>query len=175
MLPWLQHLFLAGLLGAATYWDCRTGKIPNPLSLAGALAGLTMVLLHLQFRRDPGGLMLGGIVAGGALLFLYLGGGVGGGDVKLGIGFGLLSGYPETVRYLFFGGLAALIIILGRLAWRGELFASLREALGRRTGFLSPGDAAREAQRPQRAGASTSLPLALLIGVVWVWGMRLVG
>jgi Flp pilus assembly protein protease CpaA len=172
---WLRHLFLFAFLGAAALWDCRTGKIPNPLNLLGALLGLTMVLAELRLGDRPEALLLGGVVAAGALLLLYLSGGVGGGDVKMGIGFGLLSGYPDVVRHLFFGGLAALILIVGRLAWRGELWTGLRRATGRKSVWVAPGQASEEAARPERGGASTSLALAFLIGVAWVYLMQELG
>jgi Flp pilus assembly protein protease CpaA len=172
---WLQQALLLLFLAVAAGWDCRTGKIPNPLNLAGALLGLVMVLGRLRFGEAPEALLLGGAIAGGVMLLLYLGGGVGGGDVKLAIGFGLLSGYPDVIRYLFYGAIAALALILGRLAWRGEMIAALGKALRRKTGVASPGQAAREAARPERAGASTSMALALLLGVIWVWAMEAMG
>ncbi len=168
----MEQVLLAALLAGASWFDLRTGKIPNSLNLAGALAGLVAVLLRLRFGGDPAPLLLGGVVAFAALLLLYLGGGVGGGDVKLGVGFGLLSGYPAVVRHLFFGGLAALVLILGRLAWRGEVGRGLVAALRRPTRPAAPGLAAAESRKPDRAGASVSFPLALLMGVVWVWIMR---
>ncbi len=168
----MQHFALLAFLGAASYCDLRTGKIPNPLNLAGALVGLGLVAAQLRFDLDAGGFLLGGLIASAALLLLYLGGGVGGGDVKLAVGFGLLSGYPEVVRYLFYGGLAALILILARLTWRDDLIGGLRRSVSRPVGVSAPGEAAEEAARPERAGASFSFPAALLAGVLWVWAMR---
>lgn len=127
--------FLVGatVLAAAAAWtDLRTGLIPNRLTFV-ALA----VAVGAHFVR---GARLGGIGAGlyqamfalaGALacalvpMFMFLRGGMGGGDVKLfaAIGAALhpLAGL-EAETYAF---VAAAVIAPAKLAWEGTLTRTL--------------------------------------------------
>ncbi len=174
MLLWVQHIALVVILGLAAFWDCRFQRIPNWLNLAGLGLAVAVVagarITGAETRVDDA--LLGLVIAGGVMLFLYLGGGLGGGDVKLAPAFGLLAGYPDVVRYLFYGGLAALALILGRLAWRGELGGHAKRICRKPFRVLNPGAAQEAAATPETAPAATSFALALLIGVVWVWLMR---
>lgn len=177
-----QCVLLLALLLAASVWDCRYRRIPNWLTLSGAAAGVLLALvLYLAGLGREGrecadlarGSMAGMVLAGGAMLLFYLGGGFGGGDVKLSLGVGALSGYPAVVNYMFYSLLAALAIMLGRLTWHGELRRGIRAALSSRTGVLDPGGAARESgkENPDRVFASFSP--AWLLGVLWVWIMSI--
>lgn len=164
-----QHGALIALLIIAAIWDGRHGRIPNWLTGSGCAAGLLLCLWTFIAADNSVAisLVVGGMIGGGAMLLLYLGGGVGGGDVKLMAAVGLLGGYPAVVPYLFYGMLAALIMILGRLAWRGELWATAGTIIRAKPRILAPGEGVSSA-RP-----SASFALALGVGVIWVQVMTL--
>lgn len=177
----LRHITLVVLLLLAASWDLKTRRIPNWLSLSGWGAGLILAGITAATGGEAGALFFGMVLASGALLLFYLGGGIGGGDVKLALGVGLLAGYPDIVNYLFYGLLAALALILGRLAWRGELWRGLKGALVAKPRILRPGtpeaDATASATGETKDGetvpaANTSFAVAWLLGVAWVWLME---
>ncbi len=104
----------------AAVTDVRERRIPNVLTMAGALAGL-----GAHFALDGwSGLAsstLSSLVAGSLFLILYLAGGLGAGDVKLLAAVGCLSGLAPLKVILFAtalsGGVAGLFATLfhGRL------------------------------------------------------------
>ncbi len=179
MLVPIRDVCLILLLAAASVWDCRQRRIPNALNLAGALAAMLLSFPGLADTPQLRAAFLGLALATLVMLALYLSGGVGGGDVKLAVGFGGLAGYPQVVLYLFYGSLSALALILARLTWRGELWRGLRQALlGRRKAAPAPGPGEPDDGPPvaaatdQPPAAQASFALALLLGVLWVWLMR---
>jgi prepilin peptidase CpaA len=114
-------LTLAGCL-AASYCDVRTRRIPNWLTGSLALAAL---IVHAFGGLRPAAeslAVMAVLTAAGTLV--YSRGGIGGGDIKLGIaGAGMLS-YPLCMPFLLYtaigGGLLALLV----LALRGSVRAS---------------------------------------------------
>lgn len=160
------QLTLLAFVGTASYWDLRLGIIPNWLTVSGALAGV----LWAAFLAPAGPMpWLGAGLGVGCLAFLYAAGGAGGGDVKMMAGFGLLAGYPGIVHYLFFALLAAVLLIVTPLAWRGELTATIGQALAGKKSARAEGADAGE--KPARL--KTSFALALLLGMVWTWVVAL--
>lgn len=110
-------VFLVGLLATAVYFDVRYHRIPNALTLGGALAGLVLVVqaepTWRTFALSTGGAALG------LLLFLpaYAIGKVGAGDVKLLAMVGVFVG-PAGVLWaavwsVITGGVLALFWLLG--------------------------------------------------------------
>ena len=127
--------FLVGatVVAACAAWtDLRTGHIPNRLTFVALLAAIGA---HFVRGTHAGGIGAGLTQAvfaiGGALLcalvpmFMYLRGGIGGGDVKLfaAIGAALhpLAGI-EAETYAF---IAAAVIAPAKLAWEGTLTRTL--------------------------------------------------
>lgn len=118
--------------GIAAWKDARTGLIPNSLTVGTLVAA---VLFHFFAGWHYAGLRSGAVEAAlsvsGAVfcalgpLFMFLAGGMGGGDLKLFAALGALL-QPllgiETEAYGFF---AAALIALARLAYQGRLFAVL--------------------------------------------------
>lgn len=111
----------------AAFFDIRSHRIPNWLSyggialgvlLAGVVAGLDGVLNSL----------LGFAAAFIPLLLMFIGGSVGGGDVKLMGAVGALLGFPAGLNALIssilVGGFCAAIILL----WQGRLWPILKRA-----------------------------------------------
>ena len=116
-----------GLVTIAAYFDLRSHRIPNALTypawfigllLAGMTAGWSGVL-------NSG---LGFAVTFVPLFIMFVGGTMGGGDVKLMGGVGALLGFPEGLNALIssiiVGGFFAAIILL----WQGRLFPILKYA-----------------------------------------------
>jgi len=120
-----SDLVLLSLLIVAGFADLETELIPNRLTVPGTLAGLALAALH------PSGLVAGlaGLGFGtGVLLLLALvsGGGMGGGDVKLGGLMGAFLGWPRIVVALavafLAGGPAGVVLVLaGRKTRRDRI------------------------------------------------------
>jgi prepilin peptidase CpaA len=119
ILPLLLSLGMAGC-------DLKTRRIPNYLTLGGALAGLGF---HFGYHGFPGlldglaGLGLGFIL----LLGPYLLGGMGAGDVKASAALGAWLGLWRSFSLFIYMGLGGGLIILVMLLWQGRLLAEIRE------------------------------------------------
>jgi prepilin peptidase CpaA len=100
-----------GLAAVACGWDLRTRRIPQVLTLGGALAGL---LFHLVTGGwSAGGLSLAGWTVG---MLIFLGpfalGGLGAGDVKLLGALGAWFGPGDTLWLALYAGVAGLALAL---------------------------------------------------------------
>lgn len=121
--PLVISLALLVLLAAAS--DIRTRRIPNPLTVTGAIAGF---ILNAALHGIPGARSsLLGLALGAAIFLpLFLLRGRGGGDVKLMAAAGAIAGPSNT--FLIFvltavtGGILALVLLL----WKGGLSTVLR-------------------------------------------------
>lgn len=163
MFDWetVKEICLLAFLAAAAFWDIGGRRIPNWLNVSGAAVGLAFALfLSAPEYRPWWGLGIGF----GVFLLLYLLKGVGGGDVKMMVGVGLLAGYPDIVYYLFYSSLAAVVLMLAPRIWKGELLLSLKGAFRSKPGNGGEGT--------EPAPVTGSFALAMLVGVVWVWVMR---
>lgn len=100
---------LAGWAGWLAWHDLRYHRIPNwALTVPAVLmGGWIWAYGHGPFMQSAWDAVLGATLAAGLLLPAYLGGKLGGGDVKLAILIGLLLGPVATAAALL---LAALII-----------------------------------------------------------------
>lgn len=119
-LPLLISLWMAGM-------DLACRRIPNYLTLGAAVAGLGF---QLGWHGWPGLVDgLGGVVLGLCLLLWpYLKGGMGAGDVKALAALGAWLGM-EGVCYLFlYMGLSGGLISLAVLIWQGRLGALLKRS-----------------------------------------------
>jgi prepilin peptidase CpaA len=100
--------------------DFRSRRIPNWLTGSSILLGLALHLV-LGGWHSIVTAALAGLVAGGAFLFLYLAGGMGGGDVKLITGVACCAGLSHVTAILIAtalaGGIFALVlaVVAGRL------------------------------------------------------------
>jgi prepilin peptidase CpaA len=119
VLPLLISVAIAGI-------DLRTRRIPNYLTLGAALAGLGF---QVGFHGWPGlwqGIL--GMALGFVLLILpYIKGGMGAGDVKALAALGSWLGPLAVLSLFLYMAIAGGVIILGLLAWRGLLWAKLKE------------------------------------------------
>jgi prepilin peptidase CpaA len=105
--------FVLSVVGSVE--DVRTRKIPNRLTYFGFIAALLLRFFMLGWPGLRAGL-IGTLVGGGIFLFLFLLGGMGGGDVKLMAAVSGWAGITEIVNLLiaaaFAGGAMALVVML---------------------------------------------------------------
>jgi Flp pilus assembly protein protease CpaA len=119
------------MLSIAAAWDVRQRRIPNAVTLTGALAGL------LLGAGQPGWMLslLGGMVAFSFFMLWHRLGWVGAGDVKLAAAAGLYFSPSQALHacllILLAGGLLALLwAIFARPATRHGLPYGVAIALG---------------------------------------------
>jgi prepilin peptidase CpaA len=114
-----------GIAGVACGWDLRTHRIPQVLTLGGALAG---ILFHLVTGGwTAGGISVVGWIVGIAIFFVpFALGGLGGGDVKLLGALGAWLGPTYTFWLALYAGVGGLVLaVLFSLA-TGYLRTALR-------------------------------------------------
>src|SRR5438105_14206090 len=118
------EITLIVLVSAAAWTDLRTRRIPNWITVSGAIAGLT---LHIVYGGLSGAVhSLAGAALGLAIFFgLYAAGGMGAGDVKLFGAVGAFAGPQVLVFVFFFTGLLGGIAGLGLALYRGRLQQTL--------------------------------------------------
>jgi prepilin peptidase CpaA len=161
ILPLLLSLGMAGC-------DLKTRRIPNYLTLGGALGGLGF---QLGYHGLPG--LLDGLAGLGLGFFLLLGfylmGGMGAGDVKASAALGAWLGLRRTFSLFVYMGLSGGLIILVVLLWQRRLLAGIRQvgnfllnwALCRQFGSKSPSSAPRQ-RTTIPYGAAMALGMAVL-------------
>jgi len=117
------------VLSAAIH-DHRSRLIPNRITFAAMLAGLVLHGVHAGWSGlwfSFTGLALGG----GMLLFFYLLGGMGAGDVKLLAGVGALIGVEKVfaafILTVIAGGLLALVQIIRQDAFK-NIFSRIKNS-----------------------------------------------
>ncbi|MFW6132650.1 MAG: prepilin peptidase [Planctomycetota bacterium] len=130
MLQQYWHLgAVAVVLGVSGVSDARSGRIPNAVTYPAFALGLIGHTLGGGLGGEPAGLGLFGALAGAAmgavLLPVWLAGGIGGGDAKLMIAVGALTGWQFALATMFWGFLVAaamaLIVMLRRRILRRTL------------------------------------------------------
>ncbi len=114
---------LALLCSVCAAWtDVRTRRIPNPLTGAAVLAGLTLHCI-VDGAAGFGSALLACLIAGSLFILPYLAGGMGAGDVKLMAALGAVSGLHALPSVLLAtavsGGIVALAVVV-----RGRALAS---------------------------------------------------
>lgn len=125
------------LVTVAALFDVASHRIPNVLTYSSWLLGLVLGLWS-------GGMVglesaiLGFAAAFFPMLLMFIGGSLGGGDVKLMGGVGALLGFPAGLNALIssilVGGFLAAIVLL----WQGRLFPILRYAASRGWSMVYP-------------------------------------
>ncbi len=111
----VQGPVLVALCAVAAGCDLRKGIIPNRLTLLALAVALVLSFAHQGWE----GLVvsaLGALVVSIAPLFLFVRGGLGGGDVKLLAGIGALVGAGAGLELEFLAFLMAAVWGLARLA-----------------------------------------------------------
>ncbi|MDH3591360.1 MAG: A24 family peptidase [Planctomycetota bacterium] len=150
--------FLLAILIAATWTDVAKGKVYNALTYSAILAGLVV-----NTFVEPAGIgwsdSLLGFATGFAPMFLiYLGGGLGGGDVKLMGAVGAFVGPQPALFTLLYSCIVGALLCLVILLWKEG----------------APGLVARWLDRKRPAGEPDGFEahrfpfaLAILVGAAW--------
>jgi prepilin peptidase CpaA len=107
---------LAAVLIAAVT-DIWKFKVYNAVTLPLLVSGL----LYHGFRGELADSVLGVLFGFGALIFFYILGGMGAGDVKLMAAVGAWLGMPLTYHVFIASSLAAGVYALGLVIWTGRL------------------------------------------------------
>lgn len=126
---WVAQAFLVlplVLTGWIAVSDVKTRRIPNYLTLGGALAGLVFQALSYGWWGLQEGL-LGLILGFGLLIIPYLLGGMGAGDVKALAALGAWLGPAKTFQLFLYMAIAGGVLALAVLAWRGFRGIQLRQ------------------------------------------------
>lgn len=108
-------ILLSAWLAVLVYHDCRHRRLPNALTLGGAL-----VVLAWRFGCGMASFMdgvWGGVVCGLFLLLPFILHAAGGGDVKMLFAVGCVMGIGRTAETILFTSLAGLLLMLVMLIW----------------------------------------------------------
>jgi prepilin peptidase CpaA len=110
---------------AMGFTDARSRRIPNYLTFGCALAGLGYQIgVHGLHGLAAG--LLGMVLGFGMLVFFYIRGGMGAGDVKALAALGVWLGPWRTLLlfcYMAFSGVLLVIVVLW---WRGLLWSQIK-------------------------------------------------
>jgi prepilin peptidase CpaA len=162
----------------AAYFDIRYRRIPNALSLAGALAGLIVHLLLFGWpglARSAAGLIL----AFAVYLILYLAHAMGGGDVKLMAALGAIAGPADWLRITALAWLAGAIFALLLATGRRRLLTTLwnvafiaREWFSRRAPYLTREDLDVKSDKALRLPHGVSIAVGVVAAIVLSLSLR---
>lgn len=97
-------------LAVLSYQDCRYRRLPNALTLGGALVALAVRYGVGGFTSGNEGLW-GGIVCGLFLLLPFILRAAGGGDVKMLFACGTIVGLSAAAEMILFTSLAGLLLM----------------------------------------------------------------
>ncbi len=118
---------MMGALAVATVGavsDVRNRKIPNQLTYSGLLAGLALRGIIAGWPALRAGLE-GVFVTGAIFAFLFLLGGVGGGDVKLMASVAAWAGMPQALHVLLAAAIMGGVLAVGYLCCRRQVLWTL--------------------------------------------------
>jgi prepilin peptidase CpaA len=110
---------------ASAAWDLRQGRIPNPLTYGGIIAGLVLQTSLAGWRGFLDGLAAS-LVGGGIFFLFFLVGGMGAGDVKLMAAIGALTGLRQLVVILLASSIAGGILAFGYMVFHRRGLHTLR-------------------------------------------------
>lgn len=165
---------LAAVLVPAAIFDVRTRRIPNGLSLAGALIGLAM---HVGYAGLDGALAsLSGLGLALVIGFLFFAmGWLGAGDAKLLAAIGAIVGLSLTLEFLFWIALSGGLVAVAALALRGVLLGMLKRFWAtlaismatKRWSYIPPSDT-ETVEVPYAVSIALGSLIAVITGKVWL-------
>jgi prepilin peptidase CpaA len=115
--------FVFGVAGSIE--DIRIRKIPNQLTYFGIIAALILRLFVLGWPGLRDGL-LSTLVGGGLFFFLFLIGGMGGGDVKLMAAVSAFTGMTEIVNLLIAAAVGGGAMAVVAMLYKRRTLATIR-------------------------------------------------
>jgi prepilin peptidase CpaA len=150
--------------------DLWKGRIYNVVTYPAMALGLVLgVVQHGAFGVF---FALGGFAVGFFPAFIMFAlGGMAGGDVKLLGAIGAVAGAVAATETLILAFFVGGVLALGKLAWHGQLFASLVRSLRVIAGALWPGLA--PAKRPAEEQMQMRFGVAICVALVaTLWDLR---
>ncbi len=121
--------FLIGLLILAVYYDIKTKKIPNKITIPAIIIGIIWATVNSGFNGfliHSFGFLLGFTV----FLIPYMLGGMGAGDVKLMAAIGAIKGWKFILLTSLWTALAGGIIVIVVMIYKGGLKNTIINAFG---------------------------------------------
>jgi len=112
----VADVLLSVWLAVLCYMDCRYRRLPNALTVGGALVALAARYGAGGWAAGNAGI-LGGIVCGLFLLLPFILHAAGGGDVKMLFAVGCALGIRCAPAVILYTSLAGLLLMLVMLAW----------------------------------------------------------
>src|SRR5262245_7715512 len=118
--PYPVFAIVVLFVGLSIWWDVRSRRIPNGLSVVGMMAG---VALNTTYHGIPGLVtsLVGLVAMLAALLLPFALGGIGGGDVKMMGAVGAILGTRLALAGLLVGLILGGLIMVAHLARVGRL------------------------------------------------------
>jgi prepilin peptidase CpaA len=165
------NLILPFLLALWMAWrDATTGRIPNYLTGGCALAGLGYQLgFHGLAGLADGFLGMG--LGFALLIFFYVKGGMGAGDVKALAALGAWLGWLNTLYlfvYMAFSGVLLIVMVLWR---RGLLRGKIRQLRGYLVNWALTGS---QPEKPPPAAAAAAKSEQVPYAVAMAMGMAII-
>ncbi|MGD2069254.1 MAG: prepilin peptidase [Gemmatimonadota bacterium] len=160
-------LALLALLGAAVFTDIRDNRIPNRVTVGGALVGT--VLTAVESSAFPTGAFLGIAVALGLGFPLFALRAVGAGDVKLLAAVGAFMGPGALLSVVLYGGVAGGILGLGSAVRRGVILPILLEARNLVVYLITLGRHGRRRTLDDPEAHTVPYGVAIAVGAVAAW------
>lgn len=176
-----MHAFLIAAIvitAVAAVTDARKGTIPNWLTLPALALGPFAHAAHgyaVGGTRDA--LFLGIAAVAGALVcgfvpwIAFRFGSMGGGDVKLLAAVGALCMPAVGIEAEAYGMLAATVLVLGQMAFRGVLFRTLKNVAILLLNLVLPRSRRREVESSTiawvRLGPAFCIGTTLAVAVNW--------
>ena len=120
------RVILSALVIVAAFWDIRTRRIPNWLTLAGVILGFSLNMF--LFERPLEGLLYslkGFGLALGIYMVLYVLHAMGAGDVKLMAAVGAMVGWTDWFGILVLTSVAGAVAGLALVMFKGRLRRTL--------------------------------------------------
>jgi prepilin peptidase CpaA len=112
------------LASIGAVYDVLQRRIPNLLSYGGIVAGLGLRTAILGWQGVTTALV-GGLLAGGLFLLVYITSGMGAGDVKLMAAVGCISGPALALEIAMACGLAGGVMAIAFMIWRRSTLSTL--------------------------------------------------
>jgi prepilin peptidase CpaA len=163
----------AGLMVTATIWDVSRRRIPNPLVLAGLVAGLLL--------RAPAGwdAFAGGLAGAGLALAvtfpLFALRGLGGGDVKLFAAVGAFTGPAGFIAALLASAIVGGALAVALAVRRGVILPVLLNVKDLAVNAATLGKAGERATLDTPGALTVPYGAAIALGSLGVWFLQLGG
>lgn len=125
----IVDFFLIGLLILAVYYDIKTKKIPNKITIPAIIIGIIWSTVNSGF--DGFLINMYGFLLGLAVFLIpYMLGGMGAGDVKLMAAIGAIKGWKFILLTSLWTALAGGVIVLVVMIYTGGLKNTIINAFG---------------------------------------------